>query len=35
MKLEIMSPAAERVDYEVPPARRLSRLEGKTIGFTI
>lgn len=32
MKLQIMSPAADRVDYEVPPAPRLSSLEGKTVG---
>ena len=28
-----MSPAADRVDYEVPPAPRLFGLEGKTIGL--
>ena len=33
MKLQIMSPAADRVDYRVPPAPRLSGLEGKTIGL--
>ena len=33
MKLQIMSPAAERVDYRVPPAPRLSSLNGKTIGL--
>ncbi|PON14827.1 hypothetical protein C2W62_27015 [Candidatus Entotheonella serta] len=33
MKLQIMSPAAVRVDYEVPPAPRLAGLEGKTIGL--
>ena len=33
MKLRIMSPAAERVDFKVPPAPRLSSLEGKTIGL--
>ena len=33
MKLQIMSPAADRVDYRVPPAPRLSALEGKTIGL--
>jgi hypothetical protein len=33
MKLQIMSPAAERVDFKVPPAPRLSNLEGKTIGL--
>jgi hypothetical protein len=33
MKLQILSPAAVRVDYEVPPAPRLASLEGKTIGL--
>lgn len=33
MKLEIMSPAADRVDFKVPPAPRLSDLNGKTIGL--
>jgi hypothetical protein len=33
MKLQIMSPAADRVDYQVPPAPRLASLEGKTIGL--
>ena len=33
MKLQIMSPAADRVDFEVPPAPRLGGLEGKTIGL--
>ena len=33
MKLLIMSPAAERVDFKVPPAPRLSNLEDKTIGL--
>ena len=33
MKLQIMSPAAERVDFKVPPAPRLSSLDGKTIGL--
>ena len=33
MKLQIMSPAAVRVDYETPPAPRLNNLEGKTIGL--
>ena len=33
MKLQIMSPAAERVDFKVPPAPRLNSLEGKTIGL--
>jgi hypothetical protein len=33
MKLQIMSPAAARVDFQVPPAPRLASLEGKTIGL--
>ena len=33
MKVQIMSPAADRVDFKVPPASRLSSLEGKTIGL--
>ncbi len=33
MKLQIMSPAAQRVDFKVPPAPRLAGLEGKTIGL--
>ena len=33
MKFEIMSPAADRVDFKVPPAPRLAGLEGKTIGL--
>jgi hypothetical protein len=33
VKLQIMSPAADRVDFKVPPARRLTSLEGKTIGL--
>ena len=33
MKLQIMSPAASRVDFKVPPAPRLDTLEGKTIGL--
>jgi hypothetical protein len=33
MRLQIMSPAADRVDYKVPPAPRLSGLQGKTIGL--
>ncbi len=33
MKLQIMSPAADRVDFKVPPAPRLETLEGKTIGL--
>ena len=33
MELQIMSPAADRVDFKVPPAPRLNGLEGKTIGL--
>lgn len=33
MQVQIMSPAADRVDFTVPPAPRLSTLEGKTIGL--
>src|SRR5215475_14161070 len=33
MKVQIMSPAADRVDFTVPPAPRLASLEGKTIGL--
>jgi hypothetical protein len=33
VKLQIMSPAANRVDFKVPPAPRLETLEGKTIGL--
>jgi hypothetical protein len=33
MKVQIMSPAADRVDFQVPPAPRLASLEGKTIGL--
>jgi hypothetical protein len=33
MQLRIMSPAADRVDFKVPPAPRLTSLEGKTIGL--
>lgn len=33
MKLQIMSPAAARVDFKVPPAPRLETLAGKTIGL--
>jgi hypothetical protein len=33
MQLQIMSPAASRVDFRVPPAARLESLEGKTIGL--
>ena len=33
MQLQIMSPAAARVDFKVPPAARLDTLEGKTIGL--
>ena len=33
MQVQIMSPAADRVDFKVPPAPRLASLEGKTIGL--
>lgn len=33
MQVQIMSPAADRVDFTVPPAPRLSSLEGMTIGL--
>ena len=33
MKVQIMSPGADRVDFKVPPAPRLTSLEGKTIGL--
>ena len=33
MKLNILSPAANRIDFKVPPAKRLDTLEGKTIGL--
>ena len=33
MQVQIMSPAADRVDFKVPPAPRLTSLEGKTIGL--
>lgn len=33
MKIQIMSPAADRVDFKIRPAPRLSTLEGKTIGI--
>ena len=33
MKLQIMSPAAARVDFKVPPSARLDTLNGKTIGL--
>ncbi len=33
MKLQIMSPAAQRVDFQVPPAPRLAALAGATIGL--
>ena len=33
MELQIMSPAADRVEFKVPPAPRLNGLEGKTIGL--
>ena len=33
MKVQIMSPAADRVDFKIPPAPRLQTLNGKTIGL--
>ena len=33
MKVRIMSPAADCVNFKVPPAPRLTSLEGKTIGL--
>ena len=33
MKVQIMSPAADSIDFKVPPAPRLNSLEGKTIGL--
>lgn len=33
MQVQIMSPAADRVDFKVPPAPRLTSLAGKTIGL--
>jgi len=33
MQVQILSPAADRIDFKVPPAPRLSSLEGKTIGL--
>lgn len=33
MQVQIMSPAADRVDFTVPPAPRLASLDGKTIGL--
>ena len=33
IKLQIMSPAAARVDFKVAPATRLDTLNGKTIGL--
>ena len=33
MKVRIISPAANRVDFKVPPAPRLSTFDGKTIGL--
>ena len=29
MQVQIMSPAADRVDFKVPPAPRLTSLEGQ------
>lgn len=33
MKIQIMSPAANRVDFKTPPSPRLADLQGKTIGL--
>jgi hypothetical protein len=33
MRVQILSPAADRVEFAVPPAPRLASLEGKTIGL--
>ena len=33
MKVQVMSPAADRMDFKVPPAPRLQSLNGKTIGL--
>ena len=33
MKVQIMSPAANRVDFKITPAPRLTSFEGKTIGL--
>ena len=33
MKLNILSPAANRIDFKVPQAKRLDTLAGKTIGL--
>ena len=33
MQVQLMSPAADRVGFKVPPAPRLASLEGKTIGL--
>jgi hypothetical protein len=33
MKVQIMSPAAQRVTFKIPPAPRLASLEGKAIGL--
>ena len=33
MKVRIMSPAADRVDFKVPPATRLTNFASKTIGL--
>ena len=32
MKIQIMSPAADRVDFKVQPAKRPTTLEGKVVG---
>ena len=33
MRIQIMSPAADRVEFKIPMAPRLTGLEGKTIGL--
>jgi hypothetical protein len=33
MKVQLMSPAADRVDFKAPPGSRLPSVEGKTIGL--
>jgi hypothetical protein len=33
MKVQVLSPVAERVDFKVPPAPRLNSLAGKRIGL--
>jgi hypothetical protein len=33
IKLTILSPAANRIDFKIPHAKRLASLDGKTIGL--